>query len=253
MLLNMFSTSIRLGRQFKKLPNSFMFSTVLSTILCTHNRPLSNSNSYDLNNTDNVCHVDEWKLFHDFLRVCDTNNLIEVTNFHDNYVRNYDVNLRQYSKSKDALVFYDSAWRSIQTLNFDIYNRFMNYSFRKSMCQNQNVTNEIVAWFLSTGAIDDLHYHCAFNTLCHTGNLKTAKIMNDLKPIDFHIHEKKEVHLDYFRAAASCNHLEMAKWLYSLGAHKDYVLGYSNIKKIVDSYANEEVRQWIRTLQEFRD
>lgn len=207
--------------------------------------------TYNLECTSNVCHIDHWELSKDFITVCQTLEVYHVRRFHDNYVKNYANKLDEYSKG--TRTFYDLAWRSTSTIKFDVYHRFMNYNFREILYINKNVSKELIQWFMSLGIIDKGHYHCALNTLCCTGGFETAKIMNEVQPFDFKWKpENNEYHLDYFRSAASNNHLEMAKWLYKLDAHKDYYFGYNNIKQIVNERANKEVKEWLKTLKEFK-
>ena len=223
----------------------------VNKISSTNKNLLDANKLYNLEGKENICHVSQWELSKDFIKVCQTCELSEIKKFYEMYVKNYQQKLYEYSNG--TYTFYDRGWNSNGTITFDIYGRFMNYNFRELIFQNKNVSKELIEWFMSLKIIEKGHYHCALNVLCNTGGFETAKLMHEVQPFDFKWKpEKKEYHLDYFRSASSNNHLEMAKWLYELKAHENYEFGYDNIKRIVNERANEQVKNWLNSLEEFK-
>jgi len=209
--------------------------------------------SYDLSNTPNLCHVDEWQISKDFIDICKTNNLESIKKFYHMFVETYEQYL--LSLSNNTMEFYDTAWRFVNKINFEegLLKRFMNYNFRELMYCNRHISKEVIQWFIPH--IDMIHYYCAFNTLCLIGDFRTAKIMYELQPFDFIQYNKEgDGNLDSFRSAAANGHLELAQWLYTLGAHHNYKYGYDNIKQIVNnsSRAGNDVKLWLNSLPEFR-
>jgi len=207
--------------------------------------------SYNLENTQNVFHVDNWELMKDFINVCQTYDIYHVNRFYELFVKNYAQRLDSYSEG--TRTFYDIGWHTRTTLTYDIHHRFMNYAFCKLIHTNKNVSNELLVWFHKLGVIDKGQYHCVLNVLCNTGGFDTAKRMHSIRPFDFKWKPiKDEYYLSYFRNAVVNNHLTMAKWLYDLGAHKDYVFGYKNILCLANERSNTEVKEWLMTLPEFQ-
>jgi hypothetical protein len=207
--------------------------------------------TYELNNTRNVFHVDCWELFTDFKYICQSYDIYHVKRFYELFVKTYAQRLDSYSEG--TRTFYDSGWSTKTTLTYDIHHRYMNYLFRELIHENKHISKDLLVWFHSLGVIDKGHYHCALNVLCSTGGFETAKLMHSIRPFDFKWKpEKDEYHLDYFRSAVANNHLEMVKWLYELGAHKDYKFGYGNILKIANERSNTDMKTWLKSLPEFQ-
>jgi len=212
---------------------------------------------YNLDMTDNVCHVDHWEITKDFIEVIESGDYELFNKFHSTYVKNYKDILQSYSRDSNKLQFYDIAWRSESEIKFDVYNRMMNYTFRE-ICYRGKADLKFIKWFNDLNVVEETHYCCALNTACTTGDLKLAKALYASRPVDFSRftdpRDREDVGfmLDYFRSAASRGHLELAKWLYDLGAHK-YGFPPSNVKAIVQRDAKKEVYEWLNTLPEFKN
>jgi hypothetical protein len=202
---------------------------------------------YSLNHKGNIYHVSEWELTNDFEKICSLNNMNGVIHFHNRIIKNYPDFLK--NESNGTMTFRDYIWGQNININFDVYQKFMNCVFR-DLVVNNKINEELIRWFDSLGVIQNETYYYTFNTLCHTGDLKNAKLIHEICPIDFNYE-----HLDCFRTVLSRNKLEMAKWLYEIGAvvkdPKEIPNTIQNIVMIAKRDSNSETLEWLKGLKEF--
>jgi hypothetical protein len=152
-------------------------------IFCVY--PKKHPHIYDLNYTNNVYHVQHWKLTKNFINCSLTNNLEETKNFHDSFVVNYHDFLKGRSLEKYSLCFYDSAWKQNLEIDYDVYSRFMNYNYR-TYCEESKIANKnMIEWFNSTYKIESLQHYFAFKNAIYSNKIELVKILHKIRPIDF--------------------------------------------------------------------
>lgn len=179
---------------------------------------IKNNDTVDWNNylpRQNVYHLDEWLCFKDFMTACKTQDITKIKNFHDVVIPNFLKLLKEKSVDKNfnILTFYDNAWYQNITINYDVYEKFMNRAFAMYIydCKN-NVSEEIINWFFSLKIINKKNYYTVFLQTCTTGQLEKAKLLYKFNKIDFNYYSNT-LDTDIIEYCLCDKNLEVVKWL----------------------------------------
>lgn len=214
----------------------------------------------------NVYHVHEWKITEDWENVCKTNDITKIQEFYSKFIENINQEFQKNSlhrlpDEQIRFIDYNSGRNRTVTIDYDIHERFINWSFRQIVAHNV-MSSEVIDWFISLGVITENTYHFLFNTLCIIGNYNMAKLIYSKVHIDFN---KKIYHdafvdsspwngyIDYLRNAITHNHLEMAIWLYEQGAMPEERELIDNIYKLCMERSNDGMKEWVESLDEYNN
>jgi hypothetical protein len=127
---------------------------------------------YNLENTPNVYHVQDWILYKDFTACTGAK---ELSALYETQVRDYEPWLRTISPT---LTFYDSEWNQKITLDFDVARKFMTFAMRDKIAGGDA---ETIKWFkIHEHTYDNSHLPYVFQTLCLVKKPHAAHLMLDL-------------------------------------------------------------------------
>lgn len=127
---------------------------------------------YNLENTPNVYHVQDWILYKDFTACTGAK---ELSALYETQVRDYEPWLRKISPT---LTFYDSEWHQNITLDFDVSRKFMTFAMRDMIADGDA---ETIKWFkIHEHTYDNSQLPYVLYTLCLMKKRHEAHLMLDL-------------------------------------------------------------------------
>ena len=142
-----------------------MFIRIFERRVCATTR-------YNLENTPNVYHVEDWLLYKDF-KACTSAK--ELSALYETQVRDYEPWLRTISPT---LTFYDSEWNQKITLDFDVSRKFMTFAMRDMIADGDA---ETIKWFkIHEHTYDNSQLPYVLQTLCLMKKPHAAHLMLDL-------------------------------------------------------------------------
>jgi len=214
----------------------------------------------------NVYHVHDWKITQDWEHICKTNDIYLINEFYNKFIRNINEEFKKNSlyPNQDGAIFlidYVSGRNLTVCIDYDIHERLINWSFRHIVAHNM-ISSEVIDWFDSLDVITENTYHLLFNTLCIIGDCNIAKLLYSKINIDFNmrIYTDSQIesspwsgYIDYLRSAITHNHLDMAMWLYEMGAMPKEKELVDNIYKLCMERSNDDMKGWVSSLDEYNN
>lgn len=173
-------------------------------------------NRYALEGTDNVYHVEDWRLYKDFMLGLCSAPLAEVRAFHDAVVEPYESFLKCTSQSRTAIAFHAResglfANNSLTTLDYPVYHRFMNRAVRNTLTDAEDMPRlrEVIDWALGLKVATGEQLACALITLLIQRKYDLARWLVDTGAVCYKVNGTKLV-----RAAIHQGQLELAQLIY---------------------------------------
>ena len=168
---------------------------------------------YNLNNANNIYHVDEWKIYKDFYRLIASGTCKEVQEFHNTYIKNYHDYLRSQSQSPVRLEFKDDAWGANTILDYPVYDRIMNRIARRAITDAPDTPalRDTLSWMFGLCVVDPKQMMYALNTLIITKKTPLATWLIEQGIIEF----REVQHVHPLRQAICCENYELAQLIYA--------------------------------------
>ena len=187
---------------------------------------------YAINGMANVYHIDEWKIYKDWIEVCKSGNAERMSTFHSTYLHHLNDELK--AESSD-LTFRDSGWGTSYKLNYNPYRKLMTQSARDIVGDGGPI--EAILWFSKQPNLDLEQIVYGINTLMITRKLTEAKLVISLFPNLPFNRTAKDVGSDIFRTALMTGDIPLVHEVWLLGG-----LQSSRAKELCD---NAIEKSWI--------
>ena len=157
------------------------------------------------------------------MKVCNEADANKMTNFHNTYLAKLNQQLLAESQTEgnEPMTFYDGAWRTKLTLDYDPYKQLMTQSAREIV--SNGAPTEAMVWFAKqpTTVVDPLQIVFGVNTLLNTRKLNEARLALALfKNLPFDA-AAQWVGNDIFRQALMTGDIPLIHEIWLLGALKD--------------------------------
>ena len=214
---------------------------------------------YDLRATPNVAHVEEWRIFHDFVRVLTTATVPDIARFHARHVVPYEAYLRGISPT---LVFEDGSYRRgapvLLPLTFDVCARLMERALREAITTSTDTprTRAMIDWALSVPHGDPAHIGYAVSTLLCLGRHSNP----GARQLALYLVTEKDgafprylPHTCLFREALHGMDEEMCRALYARGYLTASEQSRSSLRMIASDLRGEGYYAWAGMPADARD
>lgn len=138
---------------------------------------------YTINGLDNVYHFSTWPIYKDWTTILQKGNTKNIDSFHNTFLMNVNKQLEIESIIKNyekKYTFYDTAWRTFYTLDYDPYKKIIQHSARWLISEGEPVDS--LVWLSKRNDLDEKQLLYGLYSLISRGKLNEAKLILYLFP-----------------------------------------------------------------------